>query len=798
MVEKLEVLPLPLLRKCVAPWRDPSNDHEGVKQLCSNIVETVRYLAAVHLLTVADKFQCLPGAEDRINLINNMMMSLWEGIGLLQPKIRDHVALLLGVPVPASAHDICVAVSGLGISTFFAALPLEDLRLVCDELSLSEPAPPTTDEDLLPDIFCQRLCTYFYPSLATQPEAEKCCAVRTTVHENGPGSYTCTIDNACLLSMIGQRTHISNVFTCNKVKWRARVHVHMDSHLSFSVIQRQHPRVQATMVLRSVSESKAKKAANNGTANGQGQPLRLETAEECTPKKPISFNHIVSVMEVINSTGKAPKGLYNNAEDRLSFHFTLNNEVIEASADANSQPSSPVTVEKAKAGTKPEPQFKLKPGMTKAQRAAVERGEDPTLVGKSKVKEEKPEKLAAADEPKSTPDTPVDMPLSAKKRKELDKKRKAIEHAESIDRDKITQQCASATATLHSDSNKSRQSSLQRQRDRERRLELARAQPNQELEQQVRKLQQEALQARSALARANDDRAAVDKEVAKQQQLIANRRKEIEACAERLAAAKAAIEEAELEGETLATERARTGEALERALEQEKQATQFKDIVDFAAPAPERATGTATIGDISSFWAGGGAPAPAKAEHQSSSNGASSAAQPAVSSPVSAGVSTTSGPTFNSDVFGHGPQGPFSNDRSSNSPPPQGSSAGVGSFGSFGGGSQGQQQHVPSFQSNFSNTFGNGNSGGGGGSHGSMHHPHHGHHHHHHHGHNHHGHHHHHHGSMHHSGHGHPQHGHHMGGHFGPNGGGGGNGGGMMGSPYMQGYGGSKGWSSEY
>lgn len=517
MIQALEPLSQETLEELSSEW-EVSFPNGGEHLLYrTNITERIRFLAATMVVGVADRFQVLQNnhnnSEDaereRMVLVNNLVLSLWHGINVLTENVRKNFAVIFGLEADSTAHDVCVAVAGLGIAAFFEPLPLPLIEKVCQELDLP-PVDSKVDPDLLHEALSHRICAHFYPALGRLPDMNLRCTTQLTVHENGPGSYTCTIDNALLMDLIMRQVHTSNRFACRKVKWRARVEV-QNGELCFSVIHRDAKPYNVTMVVRTSEKGKKKKPTDDGSVaqNGAGG-LYLEKQDVAVCGVPVGFCGIVPVQHVYRHLTTAPNGLrlYNRAEDRVIFQFSMEISAYDEGAvvEESVKHAAPAAV------AAPVPQAKGK-GTTGGHSNTV----DPSNAGQTiaelieQEEREKREKLAA------------------KHRQKNDKRTKLLEQTESQARDQILSQQSTSHSQLMADCTKSFQKATQKKKDRERKQELARATPSTELSAQLTALEQAVRQARSAFSKLAQEKAKEDKEIASLTHQLETRNEELEA-----------------------------------------------------------------------------------------------------------------------------------------------------------------------------------------------------------------------------------------------------------------------------
>jgi hypothetical protein len=518
MIQALDPLTQETLEELSSEW-EVSFPNGGEHLLYrTNITERIRFLAATMVVGVADRFQVLQNnhtntddaERERMVLVNNLVLSLWHGINVLTENVRKNFAVIFGLEADSTAHDVCVAVAGLGIAAFFEPLPLHLIERVCHELDLP-PVDSKVDPDLLHEALSHRICAHFYPALGRLPDMNLRCTTQLTVHENGPGSYTCTIDNALLMDLIMRQVHTSNRFACRKVKWRARVEV-QNGELCFAVMHRDPKPYNVTMVVRTSEKGKKKKANDDGTVsqNSVGG-LYLEKQDVAVSGVPVGFRNIVPVQHVYRHVTTAPNGLrlYNRAEDRVIFQFSM--EI--SSCDDGGRLADDVVKHAAPAAVAAAPAAQSKGKGASAGSNTV----DPNNAGQTiaelieQEEREKREKLAA------------------KHRQKNDKRTKLLEQTESQARDQLLSQQSTSHSQMMADCTKSFQKAVQKKKDRERKQELAKATPSSELNAQLTALEQAVRQARSAFSKLAQEKAKEDKEIASLTQQLESRNEELEA-----------------------------------------------------------------------------------------------------------------------------------------------------------------------------------------------------------------------------------------------------------------------------
>jgi hypothetical protein len=570
MIANLQPLSMTTLEELSNAW-DVSFPNGGDHILYrTNITERIRYLTATIVVGVADRFLVLGNNRlgsgsafqnnnssdnnERIMLANNLVLSLWHGIGSLSDTVRQNLSVIFSMDPQTTANGMCVAVTGLGIQAFFEPLPLPLLQKVCNELN-APPPPKDADPDLLHEILAHRICIQFYPPLGTFKTMKLRCCTQLQVHENAPGSFTCTIDNALLMDLIMLQVHTSNKFSCAKLKWRARIEIR-DGQLSFLVWHREKTSFNVHLTLRT-SDPKKKKAV---AASKEEQPptgLYLVTDVVAEPEAKVGFSDVVSLADVYRSLTTLATGLrlYNRIEDRVVFQFSM--EVT---------PAEVVTVETAAKGAP-------KNGATKT---AVPPAPQLTDL----IEEEENEKR---------------QKLLQKSKQKQDKRTKQLEVLEGTQRESIVQQWTTGMAQMRDECTKNHAKALQKKKERERKQEAAKTMASAELQAQQTSLMQQVHQGRGQLQKLVQERTKEEKDLAKVRQQLETRQKELEQL-------RADLEDSEKKAENAEQEATSLQQQLDQRKADREKRLQRKSIAPFGTGETIALNHTLAIKDFQSFW----------------------------------------------------------------------------------------------------------------------------------------------------------------------------------------------------
>lgn len=574
MIANLQTLSMSTLEELSNAW-DVSFPNGGDHILYrTNITERIRYLTATIVVGVADRFLLLGnnrvasggalqsnGASDnndRIMLANNLVLSLWHGIGSLSDNVRQNLSVIFSMDPQTTANGMCVAVTGLGIQAFFEPLPLPLLQKVCDELKTG-PLPKDADPDILHEILAHKICVMFYPPLNTFKTMKLRCCTQLQVHENAPGSFTCTIDNALLMDMIMLQVHTSNKFSCAKVKWRARVEIH-DGQLSFLVWHREKTSCKVHLTLRT-SDAKKKKAVTASKEDQSPSGLYLVSDVVAAPEAKVGFTDVVSLADVYRSLTTLATGLrlYNRIEDRVVFQFSMDVAATEA------PPVEPVAVKV--------------PPKTGAAKSVVPAA--PQL--SELIEEEENEKR---------------QKLLQKSKQKQDKRTKQLELLEGTQRESIVQQWSTAMTQMRDECTKNHAKALLKKKERERKQEAAKTIASTELQGQQTLLSQQVHQGRVQLQKLVQERTKEEKDLAKVRQQMESRQKELEQL-------RADLEETEQKATAADEEATALQEQLDQSKADREKRLQRKSIAPFGTGESIALNHTLAIKDFQSFWNAG-------------------------------------------------------------------------------------------------------------------------------------------------------------------------------------------------
>eukprot|EP00758_Cryptobia_borreli_P007160 Tbor_TRINITY_DN5254_c0_g1::TRINITY_DN5254_c0_g1_i1::g.16570::m.16570 len=361
----------------------------------STIVHKMRHLSASIVICHAEKCNLLKGSNDpsdQSKILNDFVLTLWCRILNLDARTRSSFSSVLGfTESDPSGEDMCIVVMAAGIAAMLSPLPIPLLHTICSEIGghcrgpnepLIDPTLSEGDPDFLHELPVIRLCQELYPRLDEIPVLLNAILHLSvpTVHENGPGSFTCTVDSAMMMTRIPKQTQVSNNFSCmnnvmnplnkEKVRWRAQIVVkegvkiggeetnrlcfHMWHHSPHT--HKIHLSVRSKGATPPSTNNKGKKQlintpagtctsnsvvnafnANTGcgiTLGGTG-PLYVSHTFLVEPNAVVGFSNLVPIDVIFNqlpgyngsakSNGGANNSLrlYSIHDDRISFQFTM-------------------------------------------------------------------------------------------------------------------------------------------------------------------------------------------------------------------------------------------------------------------------------------------------------------------------------------------------------------------------------------------------------------------------------------------------------------------------------------------
>ncbi len=515
----------------------------------TNVAERIRCLAVLFLLTVGRKFGAIP-QNTLDDLVENLSLCLWQGAAALGPQSQQHVAVLFDLECTATHEEICVTVTGLGLTAFFQPLPVELLQRIQEELKLPQLNIPQQEADLKNEKIAHQLCQYFYPLLDTRKDMKLPCTVQLRAHENAPGKFTCTVDNARMMTVGLHQNYSSNVFTVNKMKFRARLIVH-DQKLSFWVSPLANSNLVLVLHVKAAGTVKAPPGKGNPDGNGV-QPFALTSQSMEVPVGGrIGFTNMLTLEEVFKNPKNSPHGLrlYSD-DDRVTFQFQIEiKEVLPANANANG--SAPA----ANAGQAKEQQPQ---GNGKGEGAKGKGGKDSApssqpstpleVSGKKKPPTPNPAKVTpSAAELLAQEEEEKKLKNAAKTSQKLEKKFQQLEATESVARETVVKGATQAWTTLSDEINKSWQKCLLKKKEKDRKDEQVRD----DLQNQYSSLQGTVVNNRTAVAKLAGERTTSSKEVAKLQANLQSRKAVLEALQQKFSETAQALEQQEAELEAL-------------------------------------------------------------------------------------------------------------------------------------------------------------------------------------------------------------------------------------------------------
>eukprot|EP00742_Colponemidia_sp_Colp-10_P012147 GILJ01013596.1.p1 GENE.GILJ01013596.1~~GILJ01013596.1.p1 ORF type:complete len:1525 (-),score=379.13 GILJ01013596.1:245-4201(-) len=620
LMDRLEPLTLDTVHELCQEWGVPTksspSETAGTPESRSNdhlffstsIAERMRYLSAAVVVCVAERFHHLHNsspmcrdAKERTTMISNLVLRLGKSLKELDPKVRANFSTVFGFTTPSpSAEEVCVAVMCVGIVAFFQPVSIATLERVCEEFGINDYPQLLTDcdPDFIHDILANRLCEYFYPEIRTLARNFNASSLLSilTIHENGPGSYTCHIDNASLIGVVPKQMTISNTYNCKKMKWRAQVVLNTDQALSF-ITWHHNPstyRIRATVRSSNAPKVPGLSGQNNAGGGKKGNANQSVDAN-ATPAIPQNTNnaaewsippqHIyVSVEGVVlpgqrfvidkvvpldiayaalttlqpnNGTGGSVLRIYNRPDDRLTLQFSLEIlEVLESHVPPPVATATPKALNvKADGATVQElmvadakAELKLKQEREKQEAAAAKAAKD--AADKEKADQAAAAAAAAAAEAakkKKEPPLTKAQQQTLAKQAALEKKIKTLEGLEDTGRERNAAAEVAAWALLDSEIKKSHEKKFAKQREREKKLveELSKPDPN--LQTQLSQLQQTVHAARTAVTKQNQDRTKDLKDLERLREQLGRRSKELESLRKLFDDQQAQLEEAEEE-----------------------------------------------------------------------------------------------------------------------------------------------------------------------------------------------------------------------------------------------------------
>ncbi|ORC88528.1 uncharacterized protein TM35_000161660 [Trypanosoma theileri] len=623
-INKMDTLSLSTMRELATCWGIQFDEDEDDEVYRGNITEHFRLLAVTIVSVLSDRFEAQtsstsssPGGggggnnnngngnkrpqngslgsfptdgtmselvaqreDERVERVRRVLLSLRHDIFRLNSDHLRHFANIFGfVDRSCTPEEIFMAISALGVLTFFQPLPTPLLEKVCQELSIptNDKATESVDPNQLPLLLAQKISHYFYPLRQSVPSITKFEFMpEMQIHEHAPGRYTCTIDHANLMKVLTLQRLISNRFSCNKIRWHAILTV-VNEQISFCVWHRHSEALQVHMVIRTQDPKKKRKSNsninnNNNNNNNKDSPqiqeislketsaLYLEREIDAAPGELVGFENFVSLPDALRSSTMSQFGyrLYNSAEDRLVFQYAMELMNIDGSPFMDKgRTQSNSTHQNGKT--------------TSTKRGSNQNG-DPSNDS---------ERAAALEE--------------EKRQKEWGKVVFKLGKSETQGREIIEQAWNNCFRQLMNEHSKAYQKAVQKKKERERKLLLAKVGPNPELQRELDVLNQTVTTNRAQVAKLTKEKVKEEENIERLQVQIEEGNLELERLEQLLKS----------RNEVLSNVEAETANHLAKAKEREE-AKRRKQEWTPALSIPELSTmrhETLAINDLQSFWA---------------------------------------------------------------------------------------------------------------------------------------------------------------------------------------------------